>query len=216
MKKRTKYFLIAAVVIVVAFVAYAVVGPLMSRVEEAKYTVLADHGDIQIRRYAPLIVAEVTFAGERKEALTEGFRALADYIFGNNTAAGPIAMTAPVRQGKSEKIAMTTPVRQQQGGQRWVTQFVMPAKYTMQSIPKPNNPLVQLIEQQAERFLVIRFSGRNSDENIQANLTRIEQFAADKAIVVAGKPIFAFYNPPWTLPFMRRNEILLPLPNENR
>jgi effector-binding domain-containing protein len=148
-------------------------------------------------------------SGKRKDAISEGFRLLADYIFGNNTLNQNISMTAPVEQKAGQKIAMTAPVQQQQDSNSWIISFVMPKKFTLKTIPKPNNESVKINEVPAQRFIAIRFSGTNSDENIKQNESALFNYIAQNKVNVTGKPKYAFYNPPWTLPFMRRNEILV-------
>ena len=118
----------------------------MSKVEQPKYQVVESSGNIEIRDYAPMIVAEVDMPGERRDAIGKGFRIIADYIFGNNTAAQKVPMTAPVTQQDSEKIAMTAPVTQQGDGSTWRVRFIMPSSYTMDTLPKPHNPAVKLKE----------------------------------------------------------------------
>jgi hypothetical protein len=101
-------------------------GPIVSNVEHPKYKVFERTGSIEIRDYAPMIVAEVEVKGERREAISKGFRVIADYIFGNNTRAQKV--TAPVTQQGSEKIAMTAPVTQEGGGNTWRVRLIMPRK----------------------------------------------------------------------------------------
>lgn len=173
---------------------------VLTTVSEPTYKVLAQQEAIEEREYMPLIVAEVTTRGERDDAANAGFRLLADYIFGNNTSQQKLAMTAPVQQ-------------QAAGGDgAWQVRFVMPAGYTMATLPKPNNPAVRLIERPAERFVVIRFSGTSSAANLGEHLAMLERYVQDKQLKVTGAPQYAFYNPPWTLPFLRRNEIMFALP----
>jgi len=113
----------------------------VSNVEHPKYKVAERSGNIEIRDYSPMIVAEAEVKGERREAISKGFRIIADYIFGNNTAAQKVLMTAPVTQQGSEKIAMTAPVTQEGGGDdAWRVSFIMPSKCSMETLPKPNNP----------------------------------------------------------------------------
>ena len=131
----------------------------MSNVEQARYDVFETHGTIEIRDYAPMIVAEVSVPGDREKAISDGFRLIADYIFGNNISSQEMAMTAPVIQQPSEKIAMTAPVIQQGGEGLWVVRFVMPSAYTIETLPKPNNSEVNLKEIAGKRFVVIRFLG---------------------------------------------------------
>jgi len=190
-------------------VGCAMVGPIMSDVEKPTYQVTALENDIEFRSYDPMIVAAVPMSGKRKDAISEGFRLLADYIFGNNTLNQNISMTAPVEQKAEQKIAMTAPVQQQQDSNSWIISFVMPKKFTLKTIPKPNNESVKINEVPAQRFIAIRFSGTNSDENIKQNESALFNYIAQNKVNVTGKPKYAFYNPPWTLPFMRRNEILV-------
>jgi SOUL heme-binding protein len=184
-------------------------GPIVSNVEQPKYKVAERSGNIEIRDYAPLIVAEAEVKGERREAISKGFRLIADYIFGNNTAARKVPMTTPVTQQGNEKIAMTAPVTQQGGDNTWRVRFIMPSKYTMETLPKPNNPAVKLKEVPAKRFAVIRFSGMAGEESLKRHTRELEDFLSAKNLTALSPPTYAFYNPPWTLPFLRRNEVMV-------
>lgn len=196
------------------------IGWYMSHVKEPDYKVVSTSGNIEIRQYAPMIIAQVEVEGEREAAIQVGFRLLADYIFGNNTTQQQsnekIAMTAPVEQQSSEKIAMTAPVEQQSGAGVWKINFVMPSEYSMATLPKPNNQDVKLIEVPEKRFILIRFSGRATHSNLAKHQEQLMKYIADKGIKTIGAPKYAFYNPPWTLPFMRRNEILLELQQQGK
>ncbi len=186
-------------------------GTLMSQVEQAPYTVLESHGNIEVREYAPTIVAEVEVRGERMKALNQGFRLIANYIFGNNLSSKKVAMTAPVTQEAGEKIAMTAPVTQMGGDNTWKVRFVMPREYTLASLPQPKNSDVHLVAVPARRAVVIRFSGSNTDKNLATHRDELLRYVAEHHLAVVGAPTSAFYNPPWTLPFLRRNEIMLEL-----
>ncbi len=170
-------------------------GPLMSAVETPDYRVLGAYQDIEIRQYQPMIIAEVAVEGPRKEAIGDGFRLLADYIFGNNTTRQDIAMTAPVGQQASD--------------QSWRVHFVMPAQYSTATLPQPNDQQVTIKEVPARQWAVISFSGTTSDENIKDHEQRLMNFIQTHAITVTGRPLYAFYNPPWTLPMLRRNEVMI-------
>lgn len=198
-------WLIIAGVLAIGAVA---AGPVMSDVEQAKYEVVESRGDIEIRDYAPMIVAEAESSGEREAAINEGFRIIADYIFGNNMGTQKIAMTAPVIQ-EGEKIAMTAPVIQQGGAGRWKVRFVMPAAYTMDTLPKPNNDAVKLLEVPGKRFAVIQFSGMAGEDSLKKQSDRLQAFISDKKLTALSQPTYAFFNPPWTLPFLRRNEVMV-------
>jgi DNA gyrase inhibitor GyrI len=181
----------------------------VSNVEQPKYTVITTDDNIEIRDYPPMIVAEAEVSGERGTAIRQGFRIIADYIFGNNVSSRKVAMTAPVTQQASEKIAMTAPVTEQADGNSWRVRFIMPASYTMETLPKPNNPAVKLREVEAKRFAVIRFSGLAGADSLKQRTDQLTQFLKAKKLTAVSAPTYAFYNPPWTLPFFRRNEVMI-------
>lgn len=188
--------------------------------EEPKFDLLLKEDDLEVRRYAPQIIAETFVDGDMDSASSRGFRLIADYIFGNNQKAG-IAMTVPVvvePAAGSEKIAMTAPVSiepqtEQEGAmagaKRWRIHFVMPSQYSMVTLPKPVNPLVSLREIPAKSFAAITYTGFNTESSVQAKTDELARWMKSKNLEAIGKPQLARYNPPWTLPFLRRNEILL-------
>jgi effector-binding domain-containing protein len=210
--RRLLHALLWAVPVTVILLA-SLSGTLMSQVEQPKYTVLESEGSIEVREYSPTIVAEVEVHGERMKALNQGFRLIADYIFGNNLSSKKVAMTAPVTQEAGEKIAMTAPVTQAGSVDSWKVRFVMPSGYTLDSLPKPKNPEVRLLAVPARKAVVIRFSGFNTDKNIDSHRETLLKYIAEHHLTVAGASTTAFYNPPWTLPFLRRNEIMFELSN---
>jgi len=165
----------------------------VSNVEHPKYEVSERSGNIEIRDYAPMIVAEAEVKGERREAISKGFRSIADYIFGNNTALQKVPMTAPVTQQGSEKIAMTAPVTQEGGGDTWRVRFIMPPKYTMETLPKPNNPAIELKEIPEKRLAVIRFSGLAEEESLKRYNKELDDFLSAKRLTPLSPPIYAFY-----------------------
>ena len=184
-------------------------GPVMSNVEKPDYKVIQSEQNIEIRQYEPMIIAEVEVDGKREDAIRDGFRLLADYIFGNNTVQQVISMTAPVQQKENQKIAMTAPVQQQSMGKSWRMSFVMPSKYSMDSLPVPNNNRVRLKEILTKKFVVIEFSGTNSNENVTKHENQLMNYIEANQINIIGSPKYAFYNAPWTLPFLRRNEVMI-------
>ena len=208
---RRKYMWWLLAIVAVVLLGAALWGPIVSNVEHPKYTLIERSGNIEIRDYAPVIVAETEVTGERREAISKGFRLIANYIFGNNTAAQKIPMTAPVTQQGSEKIAMTAPVTQQGVGKSWRVRFVMPSKYTMETLPKPNNPAVELKEIPGKRFAAIRFSGMGGQDSLERHTKEVDEFLSAKNLTPLSPPTYAFYNPPWTLPFLRRNEVMVEL-----
>ena len=204
-KKWTMITSIIALILIVGVLA----GPVLSDVEKPDYKVIQSEQNIEIRQYEPMIIAEVEVEGKREDAIGDGFRLLADYIFGNNTVQQVISMTAPVQQKENQNIAMTAPVQQQSTGKSWRMSFVMPSKYSMDSLPVPNNNRVRLKEILTKKFVVIEFSGTNSNENVTEHENQLMNYIEANQIKINGSPKYAFYNPPWSLPFLRRNEVMI-------
>lgn len=204
-----KWITLSIIIGAVILAGFILWGPIVSSVEQPKYQVLSSEDQIEIREYNPTIVAEVTVQGDRKEAINQGFRRLADYIFGNNTNNNNISMTAPVTQQQSEKIAMTAPVSQHAKDNGWAVRFVMPSQYSLNTLPTPNNNEVILKEVPSKRFAAIQFSGMNTNKNISLHEKKLQTYLSKKNIKALSTPIYAFYNPPWTLPLLRRNEVMI-------
>ena len=189
--------------------------------EEPNYTVLSQMDDFELRRYDKQLVAQTLVSGDQDSASREGFKVLADYIFGNNTAptggSSKISMTAPVTMqpnnkksdGESQKIAMTAPVSMQQDDGKWRVQFTMPSKYTMQTLPKPNNPNITITEVPAQTYGVIKFSGLAGSKKVATKTEELQSWMQTQNLTITGEPELARYNPPWTLPFLRRNEVMI-------
>lgn len=211
MKIKKSYVLYMLLIFFVVLLAMS--GTIMSQVNEPKFKVIESQGNIEIREYPSLLVAQVMIEGERKRAISAGFRILADYIFGNNAPGQRISMTALVTQQQGEKIAMTAPVIQQASdwSGHWKIRFVMPSEYTLETLPHPNNSQVEVLSVPEKRYAVIRFSGLAGEESLDKHLAKLIEFVKESNLQSLGEPIFAFYNPPWTLPFLRRNEIMLEL-----
>ena len=190
----------------------ALVPATAAAVEEAEYSVLKKDGVMEMRAYAASIVAETTVDVDFEDAGNRAFRKLFRYIDGENVAQQEIAMTAPVSQAPaSEKIAMTAPVAQRPTGGGWVVSFMMPASYTMDTIPRPSDPSVRLRAVPAYRAAVIRYSGFWSEEGYQEHLQELRSWIAVQGLEAAGDPVWARYDPPFKPWFMRRNEILIPV-----
>lgn len=196
-------------------------------IEESKYTVIEKSEPYELREYAPQILAEVQVEGDLDTASGEGFRLIAAYIFGKNQVQEKISMTTPVTiessgEGKSQKIAMTTPVTIEASNSNnmtsakseWKVTFVMPSEYTPSTLPKPLDPRVQIREIPAEKKAVVVFSGRYNEEKVAEEIKALQGWIQTKNLQVIGPPQFARYNPPWTLPFFRRNEILIQVRNQ--
>lgn len=203
---KGKLFKIAkGVVLGFLFTACSVVG--YRTTEEPSYEVLRKEGDFEIREVSPIIVAEVTSFGDYDSASGDSFRKLAKYIFGENRREKKISMTAPVFQEKSEKIAMTAPVFQEKNENRWVMQFTMPKEYTMETLPKPVDSEISIREIPARKIAVITYSGTLNEKNIAAKSQELEEWISKNGYRAVSPPRSAGYDPPWTLPFLRRNEI---------
>lgn len=187
-------------------------------IEEPRFETLRQAGDFELRLYAPMIVAETTVRGDLSRASSDGFRVIAGYIFGDNVStrgAGSekVAMTAPVTmEAASEKIAMTAPVTMEAGAtQGYRMHFVMPSAYTLETLPRPRDERVRLREIPAQRMAVVRFSGFAGEEKVRERTNELLDWLRTEGLKPAGPPQLARYDPPWTLPFLRRNEVMVPL-----
>jgi SOUL heme-binding protein len=187
-------------------------------IEEPKYEVRTSQAPFELRHYAPILIAQTIVEGDMDAASNKGFRLIADFIFGNNLAAGSeqatkIAMTAPVTvEPQSSKIAMTAPVTiepQLGSAQQWRVHFVMPSQYTLGNIPKPKNSAVTLHELPSKYFVVHRYSGFNTEARVQEKTNEALAWAKQQSLKVVGTPQLSRYDPPWTLPMFRRNEIMV-------
>lgn len=189
-------------------------------IEQPKYTVIDQlQDDIEIRRYMPRTVAEVEIpmAGDPvrgdRSARRQAFRILAGYIFGKNLGKTKIAMTAPVETQQvetrqtGEKIAMTAPVETQAAGGKFRMAFFLPARFTAKSAPKPLDPRIKIRTAPAVTTAAYRFSGAPDAADMKRRWAVLQARLAKSKWRAIGKPVSFFYNPPWTLPFMRRNEV---------
>lgn len=169
-------------------------------------------GDIEIRRYGPRIAAQTRVSGDGNDARSEGFRRLAGYIFGGNHRDEKIAMTAPVAQ-QGDKIAMTAPVAQSPSGDTGesIIRFYMPSKWSMDTLPEPDDATVTVVEVPAERFAVLQFTGDRSPTAVTQKSAELLKALHGSEYHPDGEPVAWFYDPPWTLPFRRRNEVAVPL-----
>jgi hypothetical protein len=189
----------------------ATLGNTAIAVETPPFKSVLRDGSFEVRDYPALVVAEVTVAGEQKDAASKGFRLLAGYIFGANTRRQHIAMTAPVaQQATGEKIAMTAPVAQTPDASgTWVIRFTMPRAWTLETLPVPDDARVTLRTTAPTRVAVLRFSGLARPDDVQANTRALLARAASHGLHASGPVSLAQYNPPWTLGFMRRNEVMV-------
>lgn len=169
---------------------------------------------VEIRRYEPRIAAQTVVDADEEQARQEGFRRLARYIFGGNGGNQQVAMTAPVSQSPkgSQKIAMTAPVSSTPGSDGWVVRFFMPAEWTMDTLPKPDDERVTLTEVPAETVAVLRFSGGRGRDDVAPQMAALESALRAHDIGILSEPMAWFYDPPWTLPPLRRNEVVVVVP----
>lgn len=188
--------------------------PLMSHaIEEPGYAVEREWAGVEIRAYAPYVVAEVLVSGPADEASSEAFPILAGYIFGKNKGERRMAMTAPVTQtAEPVKMAMTAPVTQSPEAGGFRVQFVLPQGITLASAPEPTDSRVKLREVPASRVAVIRYSGFWSQANYEEHLALLQTALREADQPWVGEPVLSRYNPPITPWFLRRNEIWLTLP----
>lgn len=209
-------FIIVATLFILLAAYFIIMYFTMKNVKSPKYTVVKKQVNIEIRQYNPMLIAEVSVDGDREQAAGKGFQMLAGFIFGENHKQNQhskkIKMTAPVLQQKNEKIAMTAPVIQTGNDKNtWQVKFVMPQQYTKLSLPTPNNEDINIVDVPAKKVVVIRFSGTASKSNLQRHKEVLFEYIKKHQLRTTGAVEYAFYNPPWTLPMMRRNEIWLEL-----
>lgn len=190
------------------FKIFLLLSGVVMAIEEPEFTVESKSAHYEIRKYAAIVVAETKIESDFESAGNQAFKILAGYIFGANTSKTKIAMTAPVNlQPASEKIDMTAPVTQTQSASGFLVQFTMPKSYTLGTLPKPENPKVLLREIPARKVAVYTYSGSWSESNYQEKLALFKEELKKNGVVTNGEPVLARYNSPFSLWFLRRNEI---------
>ncbi len=193
--------------------ACSVVG-VRSGTEQPRYDVVAHLADgVEIRRYAPRLAAETTVDGTEYSARSTGFRRVAGYIFGGNRGGARIAMTAPVAVAPAgERIAMTAPVAQARDPDgRWTIRFFLPAGLAEADAPVPNDDRVRIVAVPAETMGVLRYTGSTSADAVARARARLLAALSGSAWTPQGEAVSWFYDPPWTLPPLRRNEAAIPV-----
>jgi len=202
-------------ILVLAIIIWIIASWIAIRnIEEPQYQVISSNNVYEVRQYQSYIIAETSVSGTYNEAMSSGFRNIADYIFGNNTSSEKIAMTAPVADdlGKntaSEKIAMTVPVIEQGNNQERTISFVMPSKYTLETIPKPNTSFVTLREVPATKMAVLRYSWYTNEQRIKEKSDLLLDALQKDGVLVTGQVSSARYNPPFSIPILLRNEVMV-------
>lgn len=222
--------ILIAVLLLVIVILIGLFVFVIQDVEQPSYRVVAQDGPYEIRDYPALIVAEAMQQGPRSAALGAGFGALARYIFARDRGGERIAMTAPVTQqaaGQSmgqaeerpperppnqfwERIAMTAPVTQSQAASgTWTVRFVMPSRYQLGDLPAPGSGKVRLLQIPPQRMAAVRFSGTATDAILAAREQALRSWLAERGVAAAGPATYAYYNDPFTPPFLRRYEVMI-------
>ena len=181
-------------------------------VEEAQYEVLKKENRFEIRDYEPHILAEIIVEGDIEQAGNKAFSRLFRYISGDNRSRDKVKMTAPVSQEpRKQKIKMTAPVGIQPAQTRWAVSFMMPASYTLETLPEPEDPEIIIRQVPPRKIAAVMYSGFWSESKYLHYKKKLEAWIHKEGLTILGEPIWARYNPPFTLWFLRRNEILIPI-----
>lgn len=197
---------IITVLTTICLSACSIVG--IRNADEPSYQVLTEEGPIQIRHYPSLVVAQTEVNANYKNASGLAFQRLAGYIFGNNKKQQSITMTAPViQQQQAEKLAMTAPVMQQKSGAVWVMTFLLPQGYTLSTAPVPLDSAVLIQEIPDKKVATLRYTGSLSEQGIEEKSAELTDWLSQQHYQAISPPRSAAYDPPWTLPFLRRNEV---------
>jgi SOUL heme-binding protein len=200
----------------VAFFAEAAIAVfgIRSQYEQPKYEVIERlQNSVEIRRYAPRVAAEVTVSAvDERKGRNEAFGILANYIFGANARKADIAMTAPVETGKtaSQQISMTAPVEMNASARgRFTMRFFLPTSLTIETAPKPNDSRVTIVQMPQETIAALTFSGSAGYEVVEEYNRELGRALSASGWRAQGQPFTLFYDPPFTIPFLRRNEVAL-------
>jgi len=215
--------------LVIVFLLWSLIGYTGSNVEQAKYEVVSNINKIEIRAYPEHIVATTSVNGTRQEALSKGFRIIANYIFGGNESSNTISMTSPVTtleknnesiamtspvlaKSTNESIAMTSPVLAKSTNESmYEIAFVMPSKYSLETLPVPLDKRVKIVSVPKRKVAAIKFSGFSTEAKIKKYESLLARNLSDNNISYNPEPIYAGYSPPWTPPWMSRNEVMFEL-----
>ncbi len=188
--------------------------------ETPRYQIATAEGQLELRVYEPYVIASVTVEGDFDSSSRQGFRLLAGYIFGANTSQTKIAMTSPVSikpnqqpETQSEQLTMTAPVTTTLNKEgKWTVTFSMPSKYSLETLPIPEEKRVQLSVTKPQRFAVNIFSGRTTPESLKIEEKRLREWIKSQGLETRGDVTVARYNDPFTFPWNRRNEIMIEVP----
>lgn len=203
MPKYTQLLLVCSTSLLTACTVFGV-----RNSEEPKFTVLQEEKYIQLRQYQEILIAQTQTNGTYEESSSSGFNLLAGYIFGENQSQEKIEMTTPVLQkSQNEKISTTMPVYQQENSDTWTMTFVLPSKYTLETIPIPLNDKIEIKMVPAKKVATIQYSGFINSRKIKDNATKLLSWLENNEFTSLSEPYSAGYDPPWTIPFLRRNEV---------
>ncbi len=197
--------------LILLFLSCSILGEVNT--ETLKYKVIAQDGKNEIRLYESYIKAEVEINGTIEDSRGSAFKILAGYIFGNNTSKEKIKMTSPVLAQRSEKIKMTSPVLiDDLGDNKMKMSFSMPSKYTLKNLPTPIDSRIKIINVPERIVAAIKFSGRfSSARNDKKSIELLKWLKGKNNYSVSTTYVYAGYNPPYTLPMLRRNEVMFEL-----
>jgi len=213
LKGNRKMMVAVICVPLVLFVLWMLSGYLPTRgIDMPLYTIIEKRAEYEIRQYESYIVAETLQTGGKTESMSSGFNELFQYISGNNVRQSKIKMTAPVLQSDKDvgqKIPMTTPVLKQRDGGTSTIAFIMPPGSRLEELPQPKSSTVRLRAVPSHKVAVVRFSGYASEDTIKEETSRLVSTLQRDGVIAKSGPQTALYNPPWTPPFMRRNEVMI-------
>ena len=180
--------------------------------QESPYEVSQRHDGYEVREYGPLLAAQVSVVGSWSQAWEQGFVMLENYLSGDNTVQESIAMKRAIgMEPQSEDIAGAVPVLQQERGGVWLISFVLPPQWTDVTVPRPNDPRVRIVRLPARTIAAVTFSGRAAHDQVMRNESRLRESLAKNRAVITGPTTVAQYHLPGTPPFLRHNEILIPI-----
>ncbi|MBX9674579.1 MAG: heme-binding protein [Candidatus Obscuribacterales bacterium] len=214
-RKRKMIFALAA-----AAVTYTMTEEAKARAKEPKFRVLSRHGNCEIRLYPKIVVARVRVDGDRGSALNEGFRILAAYIFGKNKPAGredeaseTHSLSTASAKSKGQKIDMVAPVTIELEGRRWLITFIMPEQFAenIATLPAPIDNRIEITQIEERKLATIKFAGSASERQFTKKRDELLKLIGGMGMSAAGQSIHAYYNPPFALPFLKRNEVLIPI-----
>ncbi|MEI7720073.1 MAG: heme-binding protein [bacterium] len=202
---------LSLILVLLMVVGWSLWGYFSSRVEQTEYSVLTKTDGYEIRNYPAHLVAQTTVTGPYRDALGQGFRIVAGYIFGGNTKKENISMTAPVVEQKrnGQSIAMTAPVMANIEGESHTITFGMPRSYTLTTLPTPTDSRITIAQAPAKKMAAKRFTLWRTDARVQSKKQELLSALSHDKVTAIGEPQYAGYNAPWTPPWMMRNEVLI-------